>query len=36
MRVSITDGLNALFAVPALAVFEQYPKFDCILKIRST
>jgi DNA-binding transcriptional LysR family regulator len=33
VRVSITDGLNALFAVPALARFsEQYPKIQLHLK----
>jgi DNA-binding transcriptional LysR family regulator len=33
VRVSITDGLNALFAVPALGRFsEQYPKIQLHLK----
>jgi DNA-binding transcriptional LysR family regulator len=33
VRVSITDGLNALFAVPALVGFsEQYPKIQLHLK----
>jgi DNA-binding transcriptional LysR family regulator len=33
VRVSITDGLNALFAVPALVRFsEQYPKIQLHLK----
>ena len=33
MRVSITDGLNALFAAPALLQFsEQYPKIQLHLK----